>query len=81
MLVSLRSGPITAVKFASEGIVASSSTDGITKFWDLGTGQDEKTAEAVPEGFTFPKEGGARDGGSTATSSQPRANFSDPQGS
>ena len=61
MLVSLRSGPVTAVKFASEGIVASSSTDGSTKFWDLGTGQEtEKTAEAVPEGFTFPKEGGAK---------------------
>ena len=62
MLVSLRSGPVTAVRFASEGIVASSSTDGSTKFWDLGTGQEtEKTAEAVPEGFTFPKEGGARE--------------------
>ena len=58
----MRSGPVTAVKFASEGIVASSSTDGSTKFWDLGTGQEtEKTAEAVPEGFTFPKEGGARE--------------------
>jgi WD40 repeat protein len=58
----LRSGPVTAVKFASEGIVASSSADGSTKFWDLGTGQEtEKTAEAVPEGFTFPKEGGARE--------------------
>ena len=62
MLVSLRSGPVTAVRFASEGIVASSSTDGSTKFWDLGTGQEtEKTAEAVPEGFTFPKEDGARE--------------------
>ena len=51
-LLSLRSGPVTAVKFASEGIVASSSRDS-TKFWDLGTGQEtEKTAEAVPEGFT-----------------------------
>ena len=58
----MRSRPVTAVKFASEGIVASSSTDGSTKFWDLGTGQEtEKTAEAVPEGFTFPKEGGARE--------------------
>ena len=58
----MRSGPVTAVKFASEGIVASSSTDGSTKFWDLGTGQEtERTAEAVPEGFTFPKEGGARE--------------------
>ena len=58
----MRSGKVTAVKFASEGIVASSSTDGSTKFWDLGTGQEtEKTAEAVPEGFTFPKEGGARE--------------------
>ena len=62
MLVSLRSGPVTAVRFASEGIVASSSKDGSTKFWDLVTGQEtEKTAEAVPEGFTFPKEGGARE--------------------
>ena len=42
--------------------MASSSSDGSTKFWDLGTGQEtEKTAEAVPEGFTFPKEGGARE--------------------
>ena len=58
----MRSRQVTAVKFASEGIVASSSTDGSTKFWDLGTGQEtEKTAEAVPEGFTFPKEGGARE--------------------
>ena len=58
----MRSGPVTAVKFASEGIVASSSTDGSTKFWNLSTGQEtEKTAEAVPEGFTFPKEGGARE--------------------
>ena len=57
----MRSGRVTAVKFASEGIVASSSTDGSTKFWDLGTGQEtEKTAEAVPEGFTFPNEGGAK---------------------
>jgi len=62
LLVSLRSGPVTAVRFASEGIVASSSKDGSTKFWDLVTGQEtEKTAEAVPEGFTFPKEGGARE--------------------
>jgi len=62
LLVSLRSGSVTAVKFASEGIVASSSTDGSTKFWDLGTGQEtEKTAEAVPEGFTFPKAGGAKE--------------------
>jgi WD40 repeat protein len=58
----LRSGQVTAVKFASEGIVASSSSDGSTKFWDLGTGQEtEKTAEAVPEGFTFPKEGGTEE--------------------
>ena len=58
----MRSRPVTAVKFASEGIVASSSTDGSTKFWDLGTGQEtEKTAEAVPEGFTFPKAGGAKE--------------------
>ena len=56
------SGPVTAVTFASEGIVASSSTSCSTKFWDLGTGQEtEKTAEAVTEGFTFPKEGGARE--------------------
>ena len=58
----MRSREVTAVKFASEGIVASSSTDGSTKFWDLGTGQEtEKTAEAVPEGFTFPKEGGTEE--------------------
>ena len=57
----MRSGPVTAVKFASEGIVASSSTDGSTKFWNLSTGQEtEKTAEALPEGFTFPNEGGAK---------------------
>ena len=57
----MRSRQVTAVKFASEGIVASSSTDGSTKFWDLGTGQEtEKTAEEVPEGFTFPKEGGGK---------------------
>ena len=55
-------GPVTAVRFASEGIVASSSKDGSTKFWDLVTGQEtEKTAEAVPEGFTFPKEGGTEE--------------------
>ena len=58
----MRSGRVRAVKFASEGIVASSSTDGSTKFWDLVTGQEtEKTAEAVPEGFTFPKEGGTEE--------------------
>ena len=57
----MRSRPVTVVKFASKGIVASSSTDGSTKFWDLGTGQEtEKTAEAVPEGFTFPKQSGAQ---------------------
>ena len=57
----MRSGPVTAVKFASEGIVASSSADGSTKFWNLSTGQEtEKTAEALPEGFTFPNEGGAK---------------------
>ena len=42
--------------------MASSSTDGSTKLWDLGTGQEtEKTPEAVPEGFTFPKQGGAQE--------------------
>ena len=41
--------------------MASSSTDGSTKFWNLSTGQEtEKTTEAVPEGFTFPNEGGAK---------------------
>jgi len=54
----LRSGRVTAVKFAGPNTLASSA-DGSTKFWDLGTGQE--TAEAVPEGFTFPKEGGARE--------------------
>ena len=58
LLVFLRSGPVTAVKFASEDVVASSSEDGSTKFWDLGTGQ-ETAAEAVPEGLTFPRQDGA----------------------
>ena len=57
LLVSLRSGRVTAVKFAGPNTLASSA-DGITKFWDLGTGQE--TAEAVPEGFTFPKQSGAQ---------------------
>jgi len=54
----LRSGPVTAVKFAGPNTLASSA-DGSTKFWDLGTGQE--TAEAVPEGFTFPKQSGAQE--------------------
>ena len=54
----MRSGRVTAVKFAGPNTLASSA-DGSTKFWDLGTGQE--TAEAVPEGFTFPKQGGARE--------------------
>ena len=54
----MRSGRVTAVKFAGPNTLASSA-DGITKFWDLGTGQE--TAEAVPEGFTLPKEGGAKE--------------------
>ena len=58
MFVSLRRFTVTAVKFASENIVASSSGDGSTKVWDLGTGQE--TAKAVPEGLTFPKQGGAK---------------------
>jgi len=53
----LRSGPVTAVKFAGPNTLASSA-DGSTKFWDLGTGQE--TAKAVPEGFTFPKQHGAQ---------------------
>jgi hypothetical protein len=53
----LRSGPVTSVKFAGPNTLASSA-DGSTKFWDLGTGQE--TAEAVPEGFTFPKQSGAQ---------------------
>jgi hypothetical protein len=60
----LRSGPVTVVKFvkfASEDIVASSSEDGSTKFWDLGSG--EETAEAVPEGFTVPKQASAKEQG------------------
>ena len=59
MLVSLRSGPVTAVEFAGPNTVASSSEDGSTKLWDLETGQEK--AEAVPEGFTLPKEGGAKE--------------------
>ena len=54
----MRSGPVTAVKFAGPNTLASSA-DGSTKFWDLGTGQE--TAEAVPEGFTFPKQSGAQE--------------------
>ena len=53
----MRSGPVKAVKFAGPNTLASSA-DGSTKFWDLGTGQE--TAEAVPEGFTFPKQSGAQ---------------------
>ena len=55
----MRSGPVTAVEFAGPNTVASSSEDGSTKFWDVRTGQE--TAEAVPEGFTLPKEGGAKE--------------------
>ena len=55
----MRSGPVTAVKFAGPNTVASSSEDGSTKLWDLETGQEK--AEAVPEGFTLPKEGGAKE--------------------
>ena len=54
----MRSGPVTAVKFAGPNTLASSD-HGSTKFWDLGTGQE--TAEAVPEGFTFPKQSGAQE--------------------
>ena len=53
------SGPVTAVKFVSQDIVASSSEDGSTKLWDLQSGQE--TVEAVPEGFTFPKQVGAQE--------------------
>ena len=53
----MRSGPVTAVKFAGPNTLARSD-HGSTKFWDLGTGQE--TAEAVPEGFTFPKQSGAQ---------------------
>ena len=55
----MRSGRVTAVKFAGPNTVASSSEDGSTKLWDLETGQEK--AEAVPEGFTLPKEGGAKE--------------------
>ena len=54
----MRSGPVTAVEFAGPNTVASSSEDGSTKLWDLETGQEK--AEAVPEGFKFPKQGGAQ---------------------
>ena len=56
--VSLRSGRVTAVQFTGPNTVASSSDDGSTKLWDLETGQEK--AEAVPEGFKFPKQGGAQ---------------------
>ena len=62
LLVSLRSGPVTAVEFAGPNTVASSSTNGSTKFWDVRTGQE--TTEAlpeVPEGFAFSKQGGAKE--------------------
>ena len=62
LLVSLRSGPVTAVEFAGPNTVASSSEDGSTKFWDVRTGQE--TTEAlpeVPEGFAFSKQGGAKE--------------------
>ena len=55
LLVSLRSGPVTAVKFASEDILASSCSAGSAKIWNLKTG--EETPQAVPEGFTFPPQG------------------------
>ena len=58
LLVSLRSGRVTAVRFVGPNTVASSSEDGSTKLWDLETGQEK--AEAVPEGFKFPKQGGAQ---------------------
>jgi WD40 repeat protein len=47
--LSLRSGTVTEVKFASQHIIASNSADGRTKVWDLRTGQE--TAEAVPQGL------------------------------
>ena len=56
--VSLRSRRVTAVRFAGPNTVASSSEDGSTKFWDVETGQEK--AEAVPEGFKFPEQGGAQ---------------------
>ena len=58
LLVSLRSGPVTAVKFSGGNVVASSE-DGSTKFWDLETGQE--SSEAVPEGFTVPTQGSAQE--------------------
>ena len=54
----MRSGPVTALKFAGPNTVASRSRDGSTKFLDVETGRETK--EAVPEGFTFPKQGGAQ---------------------
>ena len=47
------------MQFTGPNTVASSSDDGSTKLWDLETGQEK--AEAVPEGFTLPKEGGAKE--------------------
>jgi WD40 repeat protein len=52
-------GPVTEVKFASQNVLASRGEDGSTKLWDVGTGQE--TAEAVPEGFDFSKQGGAEE--------------------
>ena len=45
--------------FASQNVVASSSGDGSTKLWGVGTGQE--TSEAVPEGFTLSKKDGAKE--------------------
>ena len=62
LLVSLRSGPVTAVEFAGPNTVASSSTNGSTKFWDVRTGQETtEPLPEVPEGFAFSKQGGAKE--------------------
>ena len=58
----MRSGPVTAVEFAGPNTVASSSTNGSTKFWDVRTGQETtEPLPEVPEGFAFSKQGGAKE--------------------
>ena len=43
-------------------MVASASTDGSTRFWNVQSGQETaEAAETMPEGFTLRKQGGAEE--------------------